>query len=522
MDSIREIIIDSLEKIWFQLNLLFDLENSTAYLVIKPFFRNIAGDPLVFIVTLLALFLIPYVMIRVRRNTVVQGKKAERLLNKLEKERSIEIPEEELELPEPESAEYDNITDSFMEENRIVENEAPLIEQETGDPELEFLKDLGLDSMYTKSYSMEDTSEIMESEEQPFSAEVSEEAIERTEDFASSWEFKKEEGSDEPVIAQLAEENLMSQNFNDELPQNYDTPSSETPNIEVPTPEDDPVIEETPDENLDRVKTIDELTRQMEATIENISNQLIDEDIEDINISTIPSEVMDIYEASSVYNTAPFFAEHPGREEFDSENSYSFEEEEPAITTPIPSLEINNPSSSDADEDQKNDSLDDPVPAEKFTYSEEKNELNIADTGLKKVLGFPFDDDEDDEEKLKVNSDPLDANTFEAETEAPAMSTSELRYPKNLEQSEILTPDEPAEVPETNISETVDTEITSEEEPHSYETGTSATKPAMDTESSENKTKHLVDRLENFQKHLEKRLTALESTLEKRKMGHEG
>ena len=83
MDSIQETIIDFLEKILFQLNLLFDLENTTAYLVLKPFFRNVAQDPLVFIITVLAIFLIPYVMIRVRRNTVIQGEKAENLLKKL-------------------------------------------------------------------------------------------------------------------------------------------------------------------------------------------------------------------------------------------------------------------------------------------------------------------------------------------------------------------------------------------------------------------------------------------------------
>lgn len=497
MDSIRETIIDLLEKFLFQLNLLFDLENSTAYLVLKPFFRNIAQDPLVFITTILALFLIPYIMIRVRRNTVVQGKRAEKLLKTLEMERSIDVPEGELELPEPESALYDKAPETFFDEDETVKVEEQTTEaDEVGDPELEFLKDLDLDSMYTKTYSIEDSLEEEQSEENQIPGEDAEESISKdpVKDFASSWEFTEEEGPGEPVITQLTEENIASSDFKDALHQ-----YPEVANIEEPSAEDGS------DESLDRVNTIDDLTRQMEATIENISNQIIEEDIEDISLPKIPAEAMD-FEVEDKDSFATTF----GSEYSEKEESDSLDDEEPAITTPIQTDES---PLGNADDDES-ENLGYTFASEETLYPEETDEREIADTGLNKVLGFPFEDEEED------IPESISADTSPEETEKPTVNDPKPRFPENLERSEILTPAESIEVPETRLSEPARSGTTAKMESIGTETSAHEPEAQKEMEKAENKTKLLVERLENFQKHLEKRLTALELTLEKRKTGH--
>jgi hypothetical protein len=498
MDSIRETTIDLLEKFLFQLNLLFDLENSTAYLVLKPFFRNIAEDPLVFLVTLSALFLIPYIMIRVRRNTVTQGKKAEKLLSELETERSIEIPEEELELPEPESALYDKTSEPIFEEGKIVEVEDKASEtDEAGDPELEFLKDLDLDSMYTKSYSIEETPEERAPEENPTHGEEPEisTAEDTVEDFSGSWKFPEEVGPDEPVITQLTEEKPAD--FEDAL-REY----TETANIEEPSAEDDS------GESLDRVNTIDELTRQMEATIENISNQIIEEDIDDSKTAPIPPEVMDFDEEGS--SAATFDSEFSAKEEPDS----LADDEGPAITTPIPLQETNESPLENADAyEPENPSYT--FSYEDSNYPEETDEREVEDTGLNKLFGLPIEETEDDV------SESISAMTSEEETvESTDNNDSTPSFPENLKRSEILTAAETVEDPEPRISEPAESATTAE--PESSDTEINTPEPEKrGMENGENKTKLLVERLENFQKHLEKRLTALELTLEKRKTGHE-
>ena len=499
MDSIREATIDLLEKFLFQLNLLFDLENSTAYLVLKPFFRNIAEDPLVFLVTLSALFLIPYIMIRVRRNTATQGKKAEKLLKELETESSIEIPEDELELPEPESALYDKAPETIFTEDKIVEaEESAGITDEAGDPELEFLKDLDLDSMYTKSYSIEDTLEEKPLEENPADDEDLENstAEDLVEDLAGAWKFPEEDGSGEPVIAQLTEEKPAD--FEDALREYPEATNSEEPSAE-----------DGSGESLDRVNTIDELTQQMEATIESISHQIIEEDIDDISTAQIPPEVMDFEEEVDA-PAATFESAFSEREELDSLD----DNEEPAITTPIPLQETNEPPSLENTDDDESENQGYTFATEETISPEKTDERDVEDTGLNKLFGFPLEDAEDDV------SESISAMTSEEKTLEPTDYDSTPRFPENMERSEILTADdETVEDPETRISESVEPAAT----PESMAAETRPPEPVRrrDGENAENKTKHLVERLENFQKHLEKRLTALELTLEKRKMGHE-
>ncbi len=507
MDSIRDTIIDLLEKILFQLNLLFDLENTTAYLILKPFFRNIAQDPLVFIITLMAIFLIPYVMIRVRRNTVIQGEKAEKLLKKLETVNSIEIPEEELELPEPKPALYDKAPEIYFEEDEGAKTEEQTAKADNlSDPELEFLKDLDLDSMYTKTYSIEDRLEETESKEDQVHGEHPEESSssDAIKDFDSSWEFNEDEGPGEPVISQLTEEDTASSDFGDDLIEFAET---ETTNIEEPPKED------AADKSQDRVNTIDELTRQMEATIESISNQIIDEDIDEIDIPKIPSEVMDVVEENKDSSAATFFtSEYSGKE-----GSNSTDDDEPAITTPIPQQETNESSLDDAG-DNESENLDYTFSTEESIHSEDTQDTE--DTSLNKLLGFPFEDEEDE------TSEPVSANASEEEKEKPTVNAPKPRFPENLEQSEILAPAELVEDLEAIISEPeesqpVESETTSETESIAAETSDPEPDAQKVVDKAENKTKLLVSRLENFQKHLEKRLTTLELTLEKRKTGHE-
>jgi hypothetical protein len=440
MDSFRETMIDFLEKFLFQLNLLFDLENSTPYIVLVPFLRNIAQDPLAFFITMLALFLIPYVMIRVRRNSVTQGEKAEKLLKKLETtERSVEVPAKELELPELESTLDDKTPEPLIEENKVVEVEEQTTQtDDASDPELEFLRDLSLDSMYTKTYSIEGDQEENESEEPPIPDDEAEEVVagDPVKDAASPWEFA-EEGPGTPEMTRATEEN----------PADFEEVLHEYPditNIEEP--------ENVLDENLDEVSPIDDLTKQMEATIETISNQIITEDLDKVSIPAIPADLWNADDSSP----PKFDSEHAEKEE---PNSLQ-DDEEPAVTTPVPPEEVDAPSL--------------------------KEEHELADTaGLNEVLGIPLEEDE--------NAEPISNEVLQAES------------------------------PETGIVEPVEPERTkeTENEEHSFFTRFDPEHAEREKEivDVEKKTKLLVDRLENFQKHLEKRLTTLELTIEKRKTG---
>jgi hypothetical protein len=66
IEQLLQTSLDFLKEIWFQLNAKFGLEETEAFKFLKPYLLQLQDNPVYMGVSLAALFLVPYALIKVR------------------------------------------------------------------------------------------------------------------------------------------------------------------------------------------------------------------------------------------------------------------------------------------------------------------------------------------------------------------------------------------------------------------------------------------------------------------------
>jgi hypothetical protein len=118
--------LEFFKEIWFQLNSRFDLENTEAFAFLKPYLIQLQDNPLYMGVSIAALFLVPYTIIKVRSISKEREQKLDELMEEMEEEYDEDDPRR-LRRPEPDSEpeEDDNTAKPLFgnDDTRSPENE---------------------------------------------------------------------------------------------------------------------------------------------------------------------------------------------------------------------------------------------------------------------------------------------------------------------------------------------------------------------------------------------------------------
>jgi len=88
------------KEIWFQLNSRFDLENTEAFNLLKPYLIQLQDNPLYMGISIAALFLVPYTLIKVRSISKEREHKLDELMEEMEEEEFDEDDPRRLRRPE--------------------------------------------------------------------------------------------------------------------------------------------------------------------------------------------------------------------------------------------------------------------------------------------------------------------------------------------------------------------------------------------------------------------------------------
>ena len=78
--------IEFAKEIWFQLEYRFHLEDTEAFKLLEPYLIQIQDNPLYLVVSLAALFLVPYTLLKVRSLSRDRERKLDELIEEMEEE----------------------------------------------------------------------------------------------------------------------------------------------------------------------------------------------------------------------------------------------------------------------------------------------------------------------------------------------------------------------------------------------------------------------------------------------------
>jgi hypothetical protein len=116
IEQFLQTALEFVKEIWFQLDSIFDLENTEAFKFLKPYLIQLQENPLYIVISLAALFLVPYALIKVKSNSRERERKLDELMEEMEEEEEEEYDKDDprrLRRPnEPEaSVDMDNDTE---------------------------------------------------------------------------------------------------------------------------------------------------------------------------------------------------------------------------------------------------------------------------------------------------------------------------------------------------------------------------------------------------------------------------
>ena len=102
IEQYKQIAIEFLKEIWFQLDSIFGLEETAAIQFIKPYFLQLQDNPTYMAIALAALVIIPFGLNKVKSNTRDRDRKLEELIEEMEDEEEYdENDPRRLRRPEP-------------------------------------------------------------------------------------------------------------------------------------------------------------------------------------------------------------------------------------------------------------------------------------------------------------------------------------------------------------------------------------------------------------------------------------
>ncbi|MBT5549642.1 MAG: hypothetical protein HOJ79_04090 [Nitrospina sp.] len=280
--------LEFFKEIWFQLNSRFDLENTEAFALLKPYLIQLQDNPLYMGISIAALFLVPYTILKVRSISKEREQKLDELMEEMEEEYDEDDPRR-LRRTEPESEleEDDNTA------KPLFGNDA------TRSPENELDEDDGIDD------------EIIITEED-LASELDEFELEPSETASDNEETSDPEKNAEPISSLLAESDF-DKDLNDFMAEELDVNEEEKDlaselslddsshdqaikelqkdgeliELEDNLPASDPFANYSELDEDEQDKAIKDLQDEMERTINQLTQQIEEPD-------EIPSSMKDL------------------------------------------------------------------------------------------------------------------------------------------------------------------------------------------------------------------------------------
>ena len=108
IEQFLQTALEFFKEIWFQLDSQFGLEDTEAFKFLKPYLFQLQDDPLYMGISLAALFLVPYGLIKIRSISREREQKLDELMEEMEEEEYDEDDPRRLRRPDPEPDEEDD------------------------------------------------------------------------------------------------------------------------------------------------------------------------------------------------------------------------------------------------------------------------------------------------------------------------------------------------------------------------------------------------------------------------------
>ena len=108
IEQFLQTALEFFKEIWFQLNSRFGLEDTEAFKFLKPYLIQLQDNPLYMGISLAALFLVPYSLIKIRSISREREQKLDELMEEMEEEEYDEDDPRRLRRPEPELNDEDD------------------------------------------------------------------------------------------------------------------------------------------------------------------------------------------------------------------------------------------------------------------------------------------------------------------------------------------------------------------------------------------------------------------------------
>ena len=335
IEQFLQTALEFFKEIWFQLNSRFGLEDTEAFKFLKPYLIQLQDNPLYMGISLAALFLVPYSLIKIRSISREREQKLDELMEEMEEEEYDEDDPRRLRRPEPELNDEDDTAKPLFADDEVTSPAYVKV----------------LDDIEEKDIAEED-----------FEAELEEFELEPSEPSSDSEETIDLEKIPEPVSSLLTE-NKFDKELNEFMTEEPDWEKEENENTSELNLDDsshDEAIKELQEEELMKLdeelsaedplsnyseldedeqdKAIKDLQEEMERTINQLTQQ-IDEPTE------IPNSIKDLSEIHIGGDTTI-------DEDYSSEEEYFLEDSpEKALGDDSPDKQIEPPPFSEESSD---------------------------------------------------------------------------------------------------------------------------------------------------------------------------
>jgi hypothetical protein len=280
-EQLLQTALDFFKEIWFQLNSRFDLENTEAFIFLKPYLIQLQDNPLYMGISLAALFLVPYGMIKIRSISKAREQKLDELMEEMEDEEEYDEDDpRRLRQPEPELNEMDDdlakplfgngeTTSDIEDQDEIIITDEDL-EAELDEFELE-----------PSDTSADEEDSNLESSAEPVSSLLTESEFDKdlNEFMTEELDWEKEETS---TVEELSQDDSSHDQAIKELQE-----EGELMELEDTLPTNDPFANYSELDEDEQDKAIKDLQDEMERTISQLTQQIEEP-------SEVPSSIKDL------------------------------------------------------------------------------------------------------------------------------------------------------------------------------------------------------------------------------------
>ena len=283
IEQFLQTALEFFKEIWFQLDSQFGLEDTEAFKFLKPYLIQLQDDPLYMGISLAALFLVPYGLIKIRSISREREQKLDELMEEMEEEEYDEDDPRRLRRPKPEPDEEDDEAKPLFGDD---EASAPSYMKVLDDIEG---KDIAEEDFEAELEEFElepssDSEETVDSEKivEPVSSLLTENEFDKelNEFMTEEPDWEKEENG---VVSEL---NLDDSSHDEAI---KELQEEELMKLDEELSAEDPLSNYSELDEDEQDKAIKDLQEEMERTI-NQPTQQIDEPTE------IPSSIKDLSE----------------------------------------------------------------------------------------------------------------------------------------------------------------------------------------------------------------------------------